>query len=86
MSTLVVLPISYIYFDFFFQKESLPVEASGIVCSVVILFFFITLLYLFLLCWKGRMTKVVGGIAVGVYILFIAVSLAFTYDAVKCPV
>ncbi len=78
------LPLPWLLYTIVFQK-SVPVSASGMVCSIAILFGMLLLVFFSILIFNWKMTKGMGFSMFLFYFLFVAVSLGFEYGLYRCP-
>ncbi|XP_043479359.1 sodium/potassium/calcium exchanger Nckx30C isoform X4 [Leptopilina heterotoma] len=81
----VGLPIPWLIYGIIYGK---PVEVNsvGMVCSIAILFCMLLFVILSIACFKWRMNKSLGFTMFLLYFVFVAVSLMFEYEVVRCPV
>ena len=81
----VIKPLGWVIYHVT-EGASVRVSSAGLVCSVSLLAVFIFATYSALTCFRWRVGKVVGGIATAFYLVFVVISVAFSYDVIKCPV
>ncbi|XP_077290317.1 sodium/potassium/calcium exchanger Nckx30C-like [Arctopsyche grandis] len=81
----VGLPVPWLLYGIFYGK---PVEVSskGMVCSISILFMMLLFVIMSIACFHWRMNKGLGFTMFLLYFVFVAVSLAFEYELLVCPV
>ncbi|XP_051174151.1 sodium/potassium/calcium exchanger Nckx30C isoform X3 [Leptopilina boulardi] len=81
----VGLPIPWLLYGIIYGK---PVEVNsvGMVCSIAILFCMLLFVIMSIACFKWRMNKSLGFTMFLLYFVFVAVSLMFEYEIVRCPV
>ena len=78
------LPLPWFLFTLVFNKP-VPVSAEGMVCSIVLLFLMLVLVFLSILLFNWKMTKFMGFSMFVFYFLFVIVTLGFEYDLWACP-
>ncbi|XP_033214359.1 sodium/potassium/calcium exchanger Nckx30C isoform X2 [Belonocnema kinseyi] len=80
----VGLPIPWLLYGIIYGK---PVEVNsvGMVCSIAILFCMLLFVIMSIACFKWRMNKGLGFTMFLLYFVFVAVSLMFEYEVVRCP-
>ena len=61
------------------------VSATGMICSIAILFGMLLLVFFSILIFNWKMTKGMGFSMFILYFVFVAVSLGFEYDLYQCP-
>eukprot|EP00095_Tigriopus_kingsejongensis_P005989 maker-scaffold48_size466083-snap-gene-3.25 protein:Tk05989 transcript:maker-scaffold48_size466083-snap-gene-3.25-mRNA-1 annotation:"sodium potassium calcium exchanger nckx30c isoform x2" len=79
----VGLPFPWLLFNLVFGKP-VSVSATGMVCSIAILFGMLILVFFSILLFNWKMTKAMGLTMFVFYFLFVAVSLGFEYDVYTC--
>ena len=79
------LPLPWLLFTLIKGKD-VSVSAEGMVCSVAILFMMLCLVFLSILVFNWKMTKMMGIAMFLLYFVFVAVSLGFQYDYIVCPI
>ena len=79
------LPLPWLLFTLIKDKP-VSVSAEGMVCSVAILFMMLCLVFLSILVFNWKMTKIMGICMFLLYFVFVAVSLGFQYDYIVCPI
>ncbi|XP_043281108.1 sodium/potassium/calcium exchanger Nckx30C isoform X2 [Venturia canescens] len=81
----VGLPVPWLLYGLIYGK---PVEVSsaGMVCSIAILFCMLLFVIVSIACFKWRMNRGLGFTMFVLYFVFVAVSLMFEYEKLKCPV
>ena len=62
------------------------VSSKGAACSIGMLFLMLILVFLSILSFKWKMTKVMGCVMLVLYVVFVIISLGFSYGWYKCPV
>ena len=67
------------------EVPGVKVSATGMVCSIAILFGMLMLVFFSILIFNWKMTKVMGSLMFVFYFLFVAVSLGFEYNVYSCP-
>merc|ERR1719400_2172841 len=80
----VGLPVPWFLYTLCFGQP-VPVESTGMVCSIAILFGMLVLVFLSILIFNWKMTKLMGLSMFFFYFLFVIASLALTYGWVECP-
>ena len=65
--------------------SSLYAMSSGVVCSAVLMWLVLITVFFCALAFRWRLRKGFGFAAILTYVLFIAVSLTFSYGYVQCP-
>ena len=79
------LPLPWLLYTIVFG-EPIPVSATGMVCSIAILFGMLLLVFFSILIFNWKMTKGMGFSMFILYFIFVAVSLGFEYDLYECPI
>ncbi|KAL3288167.1 hypothetical protein HHI36_002618, partial [Cryptolaemus montrouzieri] len=81
----VGLPVPWLLFGIFYGK---PVEVNsvGMVCSITILFMMLLFVILSIACFRWKMNRGLGFTMFMLYFVFVAVSLMFEYEYLRCPV
>jgi Ca2+/Na+ antiporter len=79
------LPFPWILWTAVNQKP-LGVSSKGAACSISMLFLMLILVFLAILSFKWKMTKSMGGIMLVLYVIFVIVSLGFSFQWYECPV
>lgn len=64
----------------------LSVSSKGAACSISMLFLMLILVFLSILTFKWKMTKAMGGVMLVLYVIFVIVSLGFSFQWYECPV
>ena len=64
----------------------LSVSSKGAACSISMLFLMLILVFLSILTFKWKMTKAMGGVMLVLYVVFVIVSLGFSFGWYECPV
>ena len=68
------------------NQTGLSVSSKGAACSISMLFLMLILVFLSILTFKWKMTKAMGGVMLVLYIVFVIVSLGFSFGWYECPV
>ncbi len=63
---------------------AIDVKSDGVGCSVSLLFMMLILVFLSILAFKWKMTKGMGVVMLLLYIVFVVVTLGFTYGWYDC--
>ena len=79
------LPLPWFLFTLVFQKP-VPVSAEGMVCSIVLLFLMLVAVFMSILLFKWKMTKIMGFSMFVFYFIFVIITLGFEYDFWTCPI
>lgn len=79
------LPLPWLLWSIVNSKE-VEVSSSGAVCSIAMLFLMLLTVFGAIVAFKWRMTKGMGGMMIGLYVVFVIISLGFSYEWYKCPV
>lgn len=79
------LPIPWLLYGLIYDA---PVEVNsvGMVCSIALLFMMLLFVVISIACFRWKMNKMLGVTMFLLYFVFVAVSLAFEYDYLVCPV
>jgi len=64
----------------------LSVSSTGAACYITLLFVMLILVFLAILIFKWNMTKTMGGVMLVLYVVFVIVSLGFSFGWYECPV
>ena len=62
------------------------VSSSGAACSIGMLFLMLIIVFLAILFFKWSMTREMGYAMLGLYVMFVVVSLGFSFEWYTCPV
>jgi len=81
----VGLPLPMFLFSLIFATPFI-VDSDGIACSVTLLFAMLAIAFGFILCCKLRLNKGLGFLFILLHLLFILVSITFTYEIIQCPI
>ena len=81
----VGLPLPMFLFSLIFATPFI-VDSDGIACSVTLLFAMLAIAFGFILCCKLRLNKGLGFLFILLHLLFILVSIVFTYRILLCPI
>ena len=81
----VGLPLPIFLFSLIFATPFI-VDSDGIACSVILLFALLALAFGFIFCCKLRLNKGLGFFFILLHLLFILVSIVFTYRIIHCPI
>jgi len=81
----VGLPVPWLLYTIVNQKP-MAVSSVGMGCSIGMLFIMLLLVFLSILVFKWRMTKVMGGVMLILYAVFVVVSLGLSSCWFSCPI
>jgi Ca2+/Na+ antiporter len=62
----------------------MEIDAAGMGCNVGMLFFMLILVFVSIMAFKWKMTKMMGGIMLVLYAIFVTVSLLFSFCFFTC--
>ena len=79
------LPLPWLMYTLVFGKP-VPVTATGMVCSIALLFGMLIFVFLSILVFNWKMTKGMGFFMFLLYFVFVAISLGFDYKVYTCPI
>ena len=79
------LPLPWLLFTLA-NARAVTVSATGMVCSIAILFGMLCLVFFSILIFNWKMTKGMGLSMFLLYFAFVAVSLGFEYSFYSCPI
>ena len=79
------LPVPWLLYSAFNSGASVTVSSSGVGCSVSLLFLMLLCVFLSILSFKWKMTKGMGALMMGLYIVFVLVTLGFYYGLYPRP-
>jgi sodium/potassium/calcium exchanger 2 len=77
--------LPYLIYNLAFDTN-ITVNTRGMMCSVVILVLILVAMVSFLACFRGKLSRALGIIYIVFYVLFVLISISFTYGFVACPV
>lgn len=81
----VGLPLPWLLYTAVNQSY-VNVSSQGAACSIAMLFLMLILVFLAILTFKWQMTKTMGGVMLCLYVVFVVISLGFSFDWYTCPV
>ncbi len=81
----VGLPLPWLLFAAVSSGQAVSVSSAGIGCSVSLLFLMLLAVFFSILAFKWRMTKGMGILMLGLYVVFVVISLGFSYEWYHCP-
>lgn len=81
----VGLPVPWLIYTAVYQK-SMDVSSIGMGCSIGMLFIMLILVFLSILVFKWKMTKPMGVVMLGFYVIFVVVSLGLSQCWFRCPI
>ena len=67
------------------NQDALGVSSKGAACSISMLFIMLILVFLAILSFKWKMTKAMGAIMLCLYVVFVVISLGFSFGWYTCP-
>lgn len=67
------------------DQDGLPVSSKGAACSISMLFIMLILVFLSILAFKWKMTKAMGSVMLVLYVIFVIISLGFSFGWYTCP-
>lgn len=73
----VGLPVPWLLYTIVFQKD-MVVNSTGMGCNIGMLFLMLILVFLSILAFKWKMTKIMGVVMIGLYAVFVVVSLGLS--------
>ena len=79
------LPFPWLLYTIVFQTH-VVVSSSGAACSIGMLFLMLILVFLAILFFQWSMTKEMGYAMLILYVIFVIVSLGFSFEWYTCPV
>ena len=68
------------------NNSPIPVSSAGAICSMALLILMIIGFMITLLGFRLKLRKLLGLILVILFILFVGVTIVFSYEIVACPV
>jgi len=81
----VGLPLPWLLYCAINQK-GIDVNSVGMACNIGMLFVMLLVVFLSILAFKWKMTKIMGGIMLVMYVIFVVVSLGLTECWFACPI
>jgi len=81
----VGLPVPWLLYTIIFQKP-MEVNSVGMGCSIGMLFIMLLLVFISIMAFKWEMTKAMGGVMLGLYVIFVIVSLGLSECWFVCPI
>merc|ERR1711990_631750 len=79
----VGLPVPWLIYTAVYQKE-IDVSSIGMGCSIGMLFLMLLLVFISILAFNWKMTKPMGVVMLGFYVVFVVVSLGLSQCWFKC--
>ena len=80
------LPLPWILWNAVnWEKDGLGVSSKGAACSISMLFIMLILVFLSILAFKWKMTKAMGAVMLVLYVIFVVISLGFSFGWYTCP-
>eukprot|EP00088_Acartia_fossae_P002718 TRINITY_DN11119_c0_g1_i2.p1 TRINITY_DN11119_c0_g1~~TRINITY_DN11119_c0_g1_i2.p1 ORF type:complete len:546 (+),score=143.29 TRINITY_DN11119_c0_g1_i2:88-1725(+) len=80
----VGLPVPWLLYSLSQGGAPATVKAAGMGCNVGMLFLMLILVFASIMAFKWKMTKIMGGIMLVLYAIFVAVSLLFSFCVISC--
>jgi len=80
----VGLPVPWLLYTLAFNTPYMEIDAAGMGCNVGMLFFMLILVFVSIMAFKWKMTKMMGGIMLVLYAIFVTVSLLFSFCFFTC--
>ncbi|XP_066913377.1 LOW QUALITY PROTEIN: sodium/potassium/calcium exchanger 2-like [Clytia hemisphaerica] len=81
----VGLPLPWLAYSMSKSFKDVVVKNSGLFCSTILLFLMLVAVVITIALSKWRMTKMLGGIMFGLYVVFITLTLLLQLDVFACP-
>jgi len=78
------LPVPWLLYTMFNDPYK-TIDAVGMGCNVGMLFFMLILVFVSIMSFKWKMTKLMGGIMLVLYAVFVTISLLFSFCIFSCP-
>ena len=80
------LPLPWILWNAVnWREDGLGVSSKGAACSISMLFIMLILVFLSILAFKWKMTKAMGAVMLVLYVIFVVISLGFSFGWYTCP-
>jgi K+-dependent Na+/Ca+ exchanger-like protein len=79
----VGLPVPWLLYTIFNEPYK-TIDAAGMGCNVGMLFLMLILVFCSIMAFKWKMTKVMGGIMLVLYAIFVTISLMFSFCIFSC--
>ena len=80
------LPLPWILWNAVnWREDGLGVSSKGAACSISMLFIMLILVFLSILAFKWKMTKAMGAVMLVLYVIFVIISLGFSFGWYTCP-
>jgi sodium/potassium/calcium exchanger 2 len=81
----VGLPLPWLLYTMI-KLEAVSVVSEGVGCSVSLLFLMLVFVFLAIVAFNWKMTKGMGVVMLILYVLFVIVTLGFSYRWYECPI
>ena len=81
----VGLPLPWLIYCAVYQK-SIDVNSTGMGCNIGMLFLMLLIVFISILAFKWKMTKIMGGIMLVLYVIFVIVSLGLSNCWFACGI
>ena len=79
------LPLPWLAYSMSKSFKDVVVQNSGLFCSTILLFLMLVAVVVTIALSKWKMTKMLGGIMFGLYVVFITLTLLLQLDVFACP-
>ena len=79
------LPVPWLLWTLI-ESQPVSVSSKGVGCSITLLFLMLIAVFLSILAFKWKMTKGMGALMMGLYVVFVVISLGFSYEWYVCPI
>ncbi|XP_041652567.1 sodium/potassium/calcium exchanger 1-like isoform X2 [Cheilinus undulatus] len=79
------LPLPWLLFSSVHGFAPLPVDTSGLVCAMMLLFLALFFFIISIASFKWKMSKVLGFTLLLVYLIFVVLCLVLHYGYIRCP-
>jgi len=81
----VGLPVPWLLWTLI-ESQPVSVSSYGVGCSIMMLFAMLIAVFLSIVAFQWKMTKGMGALMMGLYVVFVVISLGFSYEWYECPI
>jgi len=68
------------------NQDAIKVTSDGLGCYIGMLFLMLIIIFISIIAFKWTMTKALGGVMMGMYVVFVIISLGISEGWVTCPI
>ena len=79
------LPFPWLLFTLINQQD-VTVSSYGLGCFILLLFLMLLAVFICIVIFNWKMTKIMGAMMMVLYAVFVVVAVAFSNKWIKCPI